>query len=265
MELQQGSMWLRLALHEADKLIAISHWTANQLLQLDQTIAHKIVVVNPGIRLDTWTREPPPLSIGRFRESRGKPTLLTLARLTTDRDKGHREVLTTLAQPTLRNGPWRYWIVGDGPDRARLEALAHSLGITSKVLFWGALSDDELRAAFATADLFVMPSNPLRPDGRPAGEGFGLVYLEAAAWGVPSIGAAGTGAEDAIEHGVTGWLIRPGSGDLLPLLARLTNDANLLTNAGKAARERLRSQFGIDQSVDRLLEALGVSKTSANL
>jgi phosphatidylinositol alpha-1,6-mannosyltransferase len=106
----------------------------------------------------------------------------------------------------LRTHPeTRYLVVGEGPDRPRLERLAHTLGLEHRVSFLGRLELSEIVELYSLADLFVLLSREEPPDV----EGFGLVFLEAAACGLPSVGGRSGGIPDAIDEGHTGWLVDP--------------------------------------------------------
>ncbi len=94
-----------------------------------------------------------------------------------------------------------YGIVGDGTGRPTLERLAGDLGVSHRVRFLGRLSQEELRAAYASAALFVLAPRPTPGDV----EGFGLVYLEAAGSGTPSLGTRFGGTTDAIAEGESGF------------------------------------------------------------
>src|SRR5581483_2014077 len=109
------------------------------------------------------------------------------------------------ALPMLRDrlGSVQLEIIGNGPDRERLEQLATQCGVAEHVRFRGAVSDEERDAAYARAWCFAMPT---RTEGDDV-EGFGIVYLEAAMARLPSIGGSGSGAEDAIADGVTGFVV----------------------------------------------------------
>jgi phosphatidyl-myo-inositol dimannoside synthase len=93
-----------------------------------------------------------------------------------------------------------YLIVGDGPDRGRLERKARDLGVEERVIFAGRISEEEKPDHYRLADAYVMPSS---------GEGFGIVYLEALACGIPVIGSKIDGSRDALRDGRLGILINP--------------------------------------------------------
>jgi glycosyltransferase involved in cell wall biosynthesis len=93
-----------------------------------------------------------------------------------------------------------YVIVGDGDDQPRLEAVAAEVGVTEKVRFVGRVKPEELPDHFRLADVFVMPST---------GEGFGIVFLEAMATGIPVIGGNRDGSLDPLADGLLGRAIDP--------------------------------------------------------
>ena len=130
--------------------------------------------------------------------------LLSVSRLdTSERDKGIMDVIRALAE-LKSQVDFEYVIVGDGNDRKFLADLAESLGLGSRVVFRGAVSDDALWRAYEDADVFVLPSRK---------EGFGIVFLEAMYFGLPVIGAAEKGALDVVEQGVNGFLVDYGDVD----------------------------------------------------
>lgn len=94
-----------------------------------------------------------------------------------------------------------YHIIGDGAGRADLEALARSLGIADRVHFLGRVDDETLRREYVSASLFVLVPKPRQGDV----EGFGIVYLEAAGQGTPSLASRYGGAVDAVADGVSGF------------------------------------------------------------
>jgi phosphatidylinositol alpha-1,6-mannosyltransferase len=132
--------------------------------------------------------------------------LLTVARLVPR--KGHVRVLEAIASlPAALRSTVRYEIVGEGPERDRIERAIRALGLSETVALRGETSDEALRAAFASADAFVMPVVKDKADR----EGFGLAYLEAAASGVPAIATDMPGVDEAVLDCETGLLVRDGS------------------------------------------------------
>lgn len=127
--------------------------------------------------------------------------IMTLARLpSAERYKGVDEVLEIMPALLKEEPSLKYVVVGDGDDRPRLEAKAHSLGIAEKVVFTGMVKEADKAGLFRLADAFVMP-------GR--GEGFGFVFLEALACGVPAVGSKVDGSREALRDGMLGELVDP--------------------------------------------------------
>jgi phosphatidyl-myo-inositol dimannoside synthase len=138
---------------------------------------------------------------------RGKRVLLTVSRLDpNERRKGHDRVIKTLPVIVTAVPNAVYLIAGHGADRARLEALAQSLGVADNVVFAGSVAPDELPHLYRLADLFVMPS---------AQEGFGIVFLEASASGLRAIGGNADGSIDALADGAIGTTIDPNDTEAL--------------------------------------------------
>lgn len=98
---------------------------------------------------------------------------------------------------------FRYTVIGDGELRPKLEALAQELGLGDRVNFAGRVSDEELDRRLAAGDLFVLTSGT----SPTSFEGFGIVYLEASARGVPVLAARCAGAAEAVAEGKTGWFV----------------------------------------------------------
>lgn len=128
----------------------------------------------------------------------GKRVLLTVGRLdAAERSKGFDEVLSV-----LRDLPEDvvYMIAGGGNDATRLQHRARDLGVASRVIFTGLFADDDKRDLYNLADVYVMPSR---------GEGFGFVFLEAMACGLPAIASKLDGGREALLNGELGLLVDP--------------------------------------------------------
>jgi phosphatidylinositol alpha-1,6-mannosyltransferase len=145
-------------------------------------------------------------------------------------------------------------IAGSGRDRARLDARVKKTGAPVRML--GAVPDDELPRLYGVADVFVMACRD-----RWAGleqEGFGIVFLEAAACGVAQVAGRSGGADEAVVHGKTGLVVDdPGdAGRVAGALRRLLSDDELRRSMGRAARRRARTGFAWDLLAHRLAAAL---------
>lgn len=125
---------------------------------------------------------------------------------------------------------WEYVIVGDGPERQSLMNMAQNLGIGDRVIFAGRKSHEEALRMIDEADLFSMPSRS---------ESFGMVYLEAMAYGKPAIGCSDTGAEDIIVQGETGLLVpKENIKWLAEALEKLMSNRTWAKQLGEAGRKR---------------------------
>lgn len=160
-------------------------------------------------------------------------------------------------------------IVGDGDDRARLERIATRLQLGSRVQFLGRVSEDELTTAYASATVFALPGRAAEGFGA-AGEGFGLVFLEAAAHGLPTIAGRAGGSSEAVEDGVTGTVVNgESSRDIAHAIVQLLTTPALAHAFGQAGVERTRREFSPRrfsdawESVIASLAAPGASSVAA--
>lgn len=213
----------RETLQRADRCLPVSQYTAGLLRELG-VAGERITVVSNGTDPDRF--RPP--EVGR--EATG-PVVLTVSRLV--RRKGIDDVLAAWGTVRERFGDASYVVVGDGPDRARLEALARPHG--QSVRFVGSVDEAALAGWYHGCDLFVMPARSEPPDV----EGFGLVFLEAGACGKPVIGARAGGVVDAIDHEETGLLVPPDDATALAeAMTRILGDAGFAGALGRAGRAR---------------------------
>lgn len=155
--------------------------------------------------------------------------------------KGLDDALRAFAAFLAHHPAARFTIAGDGPQRAELESLARELGIATAVTFAGFQSQEELRALFASAHGFLHPSRT--PDTGDQ-EGVPNAMLEAMATGLPVVATMHGGIPEAVDNGVSGWLVAerdwPGLRDAL--LALATDPASAFTR-GRAAAAGVRARF----------------------
>lgn len=142
---------------------------------------------------------------GALRERLGvqaDPLLVTVARLVPH--KGHDVAIQALARLRSTHPGLRYLIVGRGADESRLQALAARERVADAVIFAGALGDDEVAEAYATADVYVGLS---RAEGATSVEGFGISFVEAAASGTAVVAGDSGGVRSAVRDGETGLVV----------------------------------------------------------
>ena len=180
------------------------------------------------------------------------PVLLTVARLVSR--KGIDTVLHALP-PLLELAPsLEYWIVGNGPARPELERLIRDLRLTASVRFLSKegdpVSDSELPDIYRRASIFVLPARAEfhTAEGSPSVEGFGIVYLEASASGLPVVAARSRGASEAVRENETGLLVPPDDpAELTQALARLLCDDDLCQRLGRAGRRWVEREMNWDR------------------
>jgi phosphatidylinositol alpha-1,6-mannosyltransferase len=232
----------RFALRSSDRVIAVSRHTRQLALGAGAS-PERIRIIPPGVDLIAHPPNRHPVE---------RPTLLTVARLEDDY-KGHDVVVRALPRLLQRLPSAEWVVVGGGSLRTGLETLARDLGVVDNVRFIGAASDAERDAWYDRANVFVMPS---RVPSNGGGEGFGIVYLEAAMHGLPVVAGDVGGARDAVVNGETGLLVDPQSpAAVCDALVRLLEDRELAERLGRQGAARARD-FGwprIAEQVESLL------------
>jgi phosphatidylinositol alpha-1,6-mannosyltransferase len=193
----------RRVFRDANKVFPVSAYTGRAVLEQTGAAEDRVVVVHNGVNPAIFK----PTTVSPADEARYRPhgerLLLTVTRLYPYKGVDRMlEALPAIAQvvPNVR-----YLVVGEGPDRERLGRLADRLGLQDRVSFLGRLTVAEIVSLYNLADLFVLLTREEPPDV----EGFGLVFLEAAACGLPSLGGRSGGIPEAIEEGRSGWLVDP--------------------------------------------------------
>lgn len=204
------------------------------------------VGVTANVRLVTLAVDGTPIVPSRDTA----PTVISVGRLI--ERKGFDRTIEAVAELSPEFPDLRYLIVGAGPQRDALVALARKLGVAERVSFLGKVSDDELRAAYARAWCFALPTRLVVDDV----EGFGLVFLEAAMAELPAIGGADSGAVDAIVEGETGYLVDgTDTHAIANALRGLLANPDAAAAMGKRARDRAMT-FTWAKTVDEVLTAL---------
>jgi len=181
---------------------SISDITRGKMNEWADLPAHRYTLLPNAIHLDRY--EPGQRDaalLAKFGIPRDATVLLTVARLAGfERYKGIDETVAVLPAVLEHYPNARFVIVGDGNDRPRLEKLVHDSGLTQCVTFAGLVDEHEKLRWYQSADVFVMP-------GR--GEGFGFVFLEALACGVPAVGSNADGSREALRCGELGEVTDP--------------------------------------------------------
>ena len=185
-------------LNNVEKVIANSEYTKNLAIE-NGVNENKIIVINPGIdpvkKIDKKTLDKV-ASLLKVKT----PRLITVSRF--DKRKNHEKVIMALRNLKQIYPNIVYICVGYGEEEDNIKKLVKELDLEAQVMFFKDISNDLKNALVAKSDIFVMPSIIHKKSV----EGFGIAYVEAAQYGIPSLGGKDGGAADAIDHEKTGLI-----------------------------------------------------------
>jgi glycosyltransferase involved in cell wall biosynthesis len=199
---------------------------------------------------------PEPIDLARWRHAfeaapelpRGGNSILCVAHL-----YPRKNVATLLAAMTRLSNHAVLRVVGTGPDLARLERLSRDLGLGGRVEFLGHVDFARLAGEYRRADVFCLPSRQ---------EGFGIVFLEAMAAGLPIVAARAAAVPEVVSDGESGILVGPDRpDDLAAALDRLLSDPAERLRMGEAGRRRAAS-YEVSRVSGLFLEAVGLGGAS---
>jgi phosphatidylinositol alpha-1,6-mannosyltransferase len=223
----------------ASRVTAISRFTG-RVVRTAVSDRVPVSLLPPGVDVERFRPDVDGEALRRRYGLSDRPVVLCVSRLV--RRKG-QDVLIG-AMPTIRRRvpDSVLLIVGDGPDRERLGAMAERVAPPGSVVFAGQVDDADLPAVYGAADVFAVPCRS-RFGGLEV-EGFGIVFLEAAACGIPAVAGDSGGAAEAVVDGETGLVVdgRHG-GAVAEAVAGLLSDPAGARAMGKAARARAERLF----------------------
>jgi phosphatidylinositol alpha-1,6-mannosyltransferase len=231
--------WLiRHVLAGARAVIANSRNSRRLLVEEWGVAAAKVHVVQPGVDA---ARFHPGVNGDGVRAQFARPgdvVFLSVGRL--QRRKGHDTAIAALAHVRRAVPQVRYLIVGDGPERESLEQQARDAGVADITHFAGSVPESDLPAWYRAGDVFVLPN---RSDGHDF-EGFGMVFLEAAAAGLPVVGGRSGGVPETMVEGKTGQLVSgTDPAELAGVMIDLARSPERRGALGAAGRERAVTDF----------------------
>jgi len=229
---------MRFALRHADTVIANSEYTRDKLLAMDVEVG-RIRIIHPGVDVSVFR---PGLDVKGLREAWGIPEdeklAFSVGRLS--RRKGFDQMIRAVARLRAEAVPVRYVIAGVGEDAEYLDRLIEETGMRGVISRVGAVREQDLPRWMNACDVFAMPNREINGDT----EGFGMVFIEAAACGKPSIAGDAGGTASAVQHRVTGLLV---DGDNLEEVAQslklLLGDTEFARRLGQAGYERVHAGF----------------------
>ncbi|HLP36117.1 glycosyltransferase family 4 protein [Lacibacter sp.] len=234
------------ALQQADQLLAVSRFTKEQLITKQGLRAEKITVfpntIDPFFTFPADFTKPVYLQ-ERYGIAADEKVILTLTRLNSNEGyKGYDTLVSILPELLKKNIPFNYILAGkaDAGELQRMNALIKSLGLEQQVMMPGFIADEEITDHYLLADVFVMPSK---------GEGFGIVYTEAMACGLPVIAGNKDGSTEALQFGELGTLVDPDSSDELTeaLVKALTTEHN-----SREVQQNMLKYFSFERFKERL-------------
>jgi phosphatidyl-myo-inositol dimannoside synthase len=196
------SNWL---VSKVDSVISISKITLEKCVAWAGVTQSKLHIIPNAIDLREFVPGPKDKELLARYGLEGKTVMMTMGRLVADeRYKGVDELLELLPHLKQEIPNVFYLVIGEGSDRSRLEEKSKALGISSDVAFLGYIPEEEKLAHYRLSDVYVMPSH---------GEGFGFVFLEAMASGIPVTASKIDGGREALRDGLLGVLVDPGDPD----------------------------------------------------
>lgn len=229
-------------LRQARPLITISQANATKLQELGLP---KPIIIYPGTNPDQF--------VPKAKTAKGSLTLLTVGRLVPR--KGIDTTLQAVAQLRKNYPNLQYQIAGTGDDLPRLKQLVKELGLETAVTFLGYIPSENLPELYQNAGIFVMPSRERPQVG--SIEGFGIVYLEASASGLPVVASHSGGAAEAVRHGETGLLVPPDNVTALAkTLDSLLQNSELRQKLGRNGRRWVEDRMNWDRAAAQFWAAL---------
>ena len=216
-------------LNNVETIVANSEYTKNLAISLGVQ-QNKIVIINPGVDkvhvLDNKTLK----KVDNLLKHKS-PRLITVSRF--DKRKNHEKIIMALRNLKQIYPDIIYICVGHGDEEENIKKLVTKLNLQGQVMFFKNISNDLKNSLIAKSNIFVMPSIIHKKSV----EGFGIAYVEAAQYGLPSLGGKDGGAPDAIEHQKTGLICDGSELDEIYLSINSMLENNKYLEYGKAAKE----------------------------
>ena len=237
---------MRFALRHADQISANSDHTRDTLLEMGIDAA-RITIIYPGVDVSVFR---PGLDTTGLRESLGigrdEKLIFSVGRLS--RRKGFDQMIRAVALLGAEGIQVRYVIAGIGEDADYLDGLIREHHLQDVVHRIGAVSEANLPRWMNACDVFAMPNREINGDN----EGFGLVFLEAAACGKPSLAGDAGGTGSAVLHEITGIRV---DGTSVPAVAnelrKILMEDNYAATLGQHALNRVKTEFDWERVVEK--------------
>ena len=216
-------------LNNVEVIVANSNYTKDLAVQrgVDE---NRIIIINPGVALAKELNKKSLDKVESLLKHRS-PRLITISRY--DKRKNHEKVIMALKNLKQIYPDITYICIGYGDEEDNIKKLVEKLDLKEQVMFFKGISDELKNSLLAKSNVFIMPSIIYKKSV----EGFGIAYIEAAQYGVPSIGGLDGGASDAIVHQKTGLICDGNSLDEIYSSIDLILKNDKYLEYGKAAKE----------------------------
>ena len=242
-------------LADADWLVTCSAYARDHLAALDDS-GGKVELVYHGLDGDRFPPGPDRKPLRDGSDPADPLRILCVGRAV--EKKGHDILLDALSR-LPSDISWRLWHIGGGELREELKDRAERLGISDRVVWFGALPQDEVRARYREADLFVLASRIGNDGDR---DGLPNVLMEAQSQALACIATNVSAIPELILDGETGVLVPPEDPDALGnAIAELAGNPDRRLFLGRSGEARVRSSFSFHAGVDRLAEKLGAAQS----
>jgi glycosyltransferase involved in cell wall biosynthesis len=231
-----------LTLRFMDRVTALSEAHKTYLVKQERLDPDRIEIVPNGIEAERFTTPAPEADLRKRLGLMDRAPVIGIVAMLRP-EKAHEVLLQAAARVLAQVPPARFLIVGDGPQRPRLEALAKTLGIADHVSFLGAR--DDVPDCLSLFDVAVLSS-------RPVVETLSVSVLEYMAAGKPVVATRVGSLPDLVEEGRSGFLVEPGdAAAIAERILQLLRDPALAERMGKAGQERVRRHYTVEQMVQQ--------------
>jgi phosphatidyl-myo-inositol dimannoside synthase len=244
-EVSEQPALARASVRWADTVVAVSDY-ARQLAVGCGADPERVQIIHPGVTLPS---KAPTVAADRP----GPPTIVTVSRMD-DRHKGHSVALQSMLEIRAQLPDTHWYMVGDGALRHELEREVERLGLTDSVTFTGAVADAEVHRYLSSAHVFCLLTQRA-PHGA-AGEGFGIVFVEAGAHALPVVAGDVPGVRDAVLGGQTGILVAERNPESAAIaIVQLLTDREMSRRLGYGGVTRAK-ELSWSRVAERYLEVL---------
>ena len=236
-------------LKRCDKVVCVSNFTKGQMMSrhnVEEVVCEVLNnAIDPFMQLPGTFAKPVEL-LKRYRLTEQTPVIFTLTRLaSTEQYKGHDQVIKALSKLKQHFPDIRYILAGqyDHKEELRIQRLISAAKVDKEVILTGFIDEEEIAGHFLLADLFVLPSKK---------EGFGIVFIEALACGLPVVCGNSDGSIDAIRNGKLGTAVN--ADDLEMLEKAICNylQTPLISERRQYLQEACLAEFNENDYIDKL-------------